>query len=84
MLELYQAEDCPYCTQVREKLMELGVSYVIHNPRTAGGDVRNEQTQDEMVTIGGDDQIPFLVDTNREETLYESETIIDYLEQHYT
>lgn len=84
MLELYQAEDCPYCTEVREEMMDLGVTYVIHNPRTAGGDVRNEQIQAEMVTIGGDDQIPFLVDTNREETLYESDAIIDYLEQHYT
>ena len=44
MLELYQAEDCPFCTEVREKLLELGVSYVIHNPRTAGGELRNEQT----------------------------------------
>lgn len=84
MLELYQAEDCPYCTEVREKMLDLGVSYVIHNPRRAGGEVRNEQTQEEMLAIGGDDQIPFLVDTNREETLYESDAIIDYLEQHYS
>ena len=84
MLALYQAEDCPFCTEVREKLLELGVSCVIHNPRTAGGELRNEQTQDELVAIGGEDQIPFLVDTNREETLYESDAINEYLDEHYT
>lgn len=83
MLELYQAEDCPFSTKVREKMLDLGISYVIHNPRRAGGDIRNEQTQDEMLAIGGEDQIPFLVDTAHEETLYESDAINDYLEEHY-
>ncbi|WP_247002720.1 glutathione S-transferase N-terminal domain-containing protein [Halosolutus gelatinilyticus] len=86
MLELYQAESCPHSTEVREKLTELGVSYVIHNPRLPGdegGDVLNEQTYRAMRDIGGEDAIPFLVDTDRETTRYESEEIIDYLETHY-
>lgn len=83
MLELYQAEDCPYSQTVREKLMELGVSYVIHNPHTAHGDVRNQQTLDELVSLGGKDQIPFLVDHNHGGTLYESDDIVDHLEEHY-
>lgn len=83
MLELYQAEGCPYCKTVRETLTELGVSYVAHNPRTASGDERNTQTHAELTTIGGEDQIPFLVDTDREVTLYESEDIVDYLNEHY-
>ncbi|WP_323174470.1 glutathione S-transferase N-terminal domain-containing protein [Natrialba sp. PRR66] len=83
MLELYQAEDCPYSGNVREKLMELGVSYVIHNPRTSGGDLRNQQTLDEMENIGGEDQIPFLVDHRRGVEIYESDDIIEYLGKHY-
>lgn len=84
MLELFQAEDCPYCQKVRTTLTELGVSYVIHNPRTATkDDTRNEQTQDELVALGGKDQLPFLVDHARGITLYESGDIIEYLEQHY-
>lgn len=83
MLELYQAEGCPYCEKVREKLTGLGVSYVVHNPRTAGGERRNEQTHEELVALGGEDQIPFLVDTDREVTLYESDDIVDHLERHY-
>ena len=86
MLELYQAEGCPYCAKVREKLTDLGVSYVVHNPRLPGdegGDVRNEQTYRELTEQGGADQIPYLVDTEPEETLYESDDIVDYLEEHY-
>lgn len=83
MLELYQAEGCPYCENVREKLTEIGQSVVLHNPRTAGGAVRNEQTHSELMSVGGEDQIPFLVDTDRNVTLYESEDIVEYLEKHY-
>ena len=86
MLELYQAEGCPYSKRVRETLTELGVSYVIHNPRLPGGqggDVLNEQVHDEMVAVGGEDSIPFLVDHARGETRYESADIVDYLEEHY-
>lgn len=86
MLELYQAEGCPYCGNVREKLTELGVSYVTHNPRLPGdegGDVCNEQTYEELTTLGGEDQIPFLVDTDRGEMVYESDAIVEYLETHY-
>ncbi|MFB6072627.1 MAG: glutathione S-transferase N-terminal domain-containing protein [Halobacterium sp.] len=86
MLELYQSEGCPYCQKVREKLSELGVSYVAHNPRLPGdegGDVTNELTHRELREVGGEDQIPFLVDTAREETVYESDDIVDYLDEHY-
>jgi glutathione S-transferase len=86
MLELYQAEGCPHCKTVRDKLTDLGASYVVHNPRLPGGeggDVLNEQTYREMTELGGQDQIPHLVDTAREETLYESDDIVEYLEAHY-
>ena len=86
MLELYQAESCPNSADVREKLTDLGVSYVIHNPRLPGdegGDVRNEQTHRSMTGIGGEDQIPFLVDTGQKTSLYGSEEIVEHLEEHY-
>jgi len=83
MLELYQAENCPYSETVRERMTDLGLSYVVHNPRRHGGEVRNEQTHDELLALGGEDQIPFLVDHRRGESLYESEDIVDYLDEHY-
>lgn len=85
MLELYQAEGCPHCAKVREKMTELGLSYITHNPRLPakdGSDICNEQTYDELLD-GGQDQVPFLVDNLRGESLYESDDIVDYLEKHY-
>ena len=84
MLELYQAEGCNYSKKVREKLAELGLSYVTHNPRSARGAVRNDQMHDQLLTFGGEDQIPFLVDHHRGVSMYESDDIIDYLEDHYS
>lgn len=83
MLELYQAEGCRYSKKVRKTMTELGVSYVIHNPRTAAGEIWNEQTHDELRTLGGQDQLPFLVDHQRGVTMYESDDIVAYLEDHY-
>ncbi|WP_144922055.1 glutathione S-transferase N-terminal domain-containing protein [Halorubrum salsamenti] len=85
MLELYQSEGCPHSAKVRETLSELGVSYVAHNPRLPGdegGDVTNEVTHEELTTAG-DDQIPYLVDTDRGVTMYESDDIVEYLEEQY-
>ena len=83
MLELYQAEDCPHSKTVRQKMLDLGVSCVIHNPRTHDGEVRNRQTYENLRELGGEDQIPFLVDTDREEALYESDDIVEYLDRYY-
>ena len=83
MLELYQAEGCPYSEKARKKLTELGISYVAHNPRTHEGETRNQQTRDELLALGDEDQIPFLVDHQRGETLYESDDIVAYLDEHY-
>lgn len=84
MLELYQAESCRYSKTVREALTDLGISYVIHNPRSASGETRNQQTHEELRELGGADQIPFLVDHQRGVTMYESDDIVDYLEEHYS
>lgn len=83
MLELYQAEGCQYSAKVRETLTNLGVSYIVHNPRSAAGETRNEQTHDHLLSLGGENQIPFLVDHQRGMTMYESDDIVDYLEDHY-
>ena len=86
MLELYQSEGCPYSERVRTRLSELGVSYVLHNPRLPGdegGGVTNRQSYDELRAVGGEDQIPFLVDSAREETRYGADDIVAYVEDHY-
>ncbi|MFC7006581.1 glutathione S-transferase N-terminal domain-containing protein [Halalkalicoccus salilacus] len=84
MLELYQAEDCPYSQDVRETMTDLGLSYVAHNPRTHEGELKNETTREAMEAIGGEDQIPFLVDTECGETIYESDEIVEHLEEYHS
>lgn len=80
-LELYQSEGCPYCAKVRETLSELGVSYIAHNPRA------NQERMDELLDLGGQDQIPFLVVRNEQgdvvESMYESDDIVDYLKHEF-
>lgn len=86
-LELYQAEGCPYCARVRNYCTRQGISLVIHNPRTAGtvftgGSVTDPSRYDELLAYGKD-QLPLLVDNQRDEVCYESDDIVAYLETHY-
>jgi glutaredoxin len=83
MLELYQAEACGHSQKVRETLTNRGVSSVGHDPRSAAGETRNEQTHNGLRTLGGQDQIPFPVDHQRGVTMYESDDIVDYLKTPY-
>lgn len=80
-LELYQFEGCPYCKKVRKKMTELGLSFTAHNPR------QNEKRMDELMELGGQDQVPFLVVRDKQgnvvESRYESDDIVAYLEEQY-
>ncbi|MDY6768836.1 MAG: glutathione S-transferase N-terminal domain-containing protein [Candidatus Nanohaloarchaea archaeon] len=81
-LELYQFEGCPFCSKVRATMTDLGLSFVAHNPR------QNEEKMEELLELGGEDQVPFLVvrdeDGDVVETLYESDDIIAYLEENFS
>jgi glutathione S-transferase len=77
MLELYDFEGCPYCRKVREVLCELDLDYLVHP--VAQGSPRRE----ELKTLGGKVQVPYLVDPNTHTRLYESDDIIDYLNERY-
>lgn len=80
-LELYQFEGCPYCSKVRQKLTELGLSFTAHNPR------QNPDRMDDLMELGGQDQVPFLVarDENGEvvESMYESDDINEWLDNQF-
>lgn len=86
-LLLYQAEGCPHCAKVRRFCTRNGISYTCHNPRTegtlfTGGTVTNRDRHAELEGYG-QDQVPLLVDTERGESLYESDDIVEYLENNY-
>ena len=60
--------------------MALGVASV--NPHTAGGTTRNQRTLEEMETLEGHDQVPFLVDSQHGVELDERDDSADHLEAH--
>jgi glutaredoxin 3 len=56
LMELYQAEWCPYCERVRMKLTELGIPYITVNVP------REKSMRNELFNISGQRGIPTLVD----------------------
>lgn len=72
MLKLYTYSYCPYCDKVRRAFKEMGVDYQeIDAERGTSG-------SEELVNLGGKQQVPFLVDEEAKVSLYESDDIIDY------
>ena len=98
LLELWSFESSPYSRLVREYLTELELPYVLHNigkeqfadmgpaamrikpgpykPRAGG-------RREKLLAQKGRVQVPYLEDPNTGVQLYESSTIIDYLESQY-
>ncbi len=68
MLELYQAEWCPYSSAVRERLTELGIDFIARQvaPRQEDRD--------------GEHEIPLLV-TEDGERLEGTDAVFEYLER---
>ena len=75
MIQLYQAEWCPFSHSVRAKLTELGVTYQAINVAAEG----QERTEVEELT--GSTAIPVLVDG--EKVVSDSSQIVSYLESKY-
>ena len=78
MLELYQKEGCPYCKKVREALTELDLDYICRN--ATGKQSRKHAL---LEKLGGKTQVPFLIDTERDVRMYESDDIVKYLKEQY-
>jgi glutathione S-transferase len=77
LLELYDFEGCPYCRKVREVLCELDLNYLVHPV------AQESPRRPELKKLGGKLQVPYLVDPNTHTRLYESDDIIDYLNERY-
>lgn len=74
LMQLYQAEWCPYCQRVRMKLTELGMTYIAVN-------VPSERAmREELFRVSGQRGIPTLVDG---EVIIsdDDDAIIAYLEE---
>lgn len=78
MLELYQLEECPYCTKVRKKLSELGIDYILRNVP------EDNDKRTYLKRLSGQDSVPTLIDSDTQRILAgDDQPIIQYLEEQY-
>lgn len=74
MLDLYVLETCPYCQKVLDYFEENKITYNKH-------DVTQLENYQKLLDLGGKAQVPFLVDDSNGTKLYESDDIIDYVNE---
>ena len=72
MLELFILESCPYCHKVMDYLDKANIKY-------RKIDISNKESEESLIKMGGKRQVPFLVDSERNIQMYESNDIIEYL-----
>ncbi len=76
MLKLYTKTGCPFCNIVLQKMADSNIAFEEKN-------ISDESNLDVLLSIGGKRQIPFLVDEERDISMYESGDIVKYLEEFY-
>lgn len=78
MLTLFYRPTCPFCQRVLQMAENLNVALDLRDIS------EDADSAAELLEIGGKSQVPFLVDTDRGESMYESSDIVDYLREHGT
>lgn len=73
---LYTRPGCPFSAKV---LLEAAVLGVELEERST----KNPQMLEELMAKGGKNQTPFLVDTERDVSMYESDAIMEYLHERF-
>lgn len=76
MLTLYVRDGCAYCTVVLHALEELGLQF-------EEKEISDDAIAQELIDIGGMQQVPFLLDSEKEIGMYESADIVEYLRKTY-
>ena len=78
MLTLYVKTGCPFCHKVLSASEDLGISFdEIKN-------IADDAVAAELIELGGKRQVPYLVDSNYQVKMYESEDINTYLRDRYS
>jgi len=76
MLTLYVKTGCPFCAKVLTKGKDMNLEFNLKNSADEG-------VVEELLSDGGKKQFPYLIDTETNIKMYESDDIIDYLEETY-
>lgn len=78
MLTLYYKESCPFSPRVIQMADNLKVDLEMK-------DVSEDSAAlDELLEKGGKEQVPFLVDSEKDVSMYETSDIIDYMRENYS
>lgn len=77
MMTLYIKTGCPYCEKVLEAAARLGLSFEEKN-------IADPAIAAELVAKGGKRQVPYLVDSEHDVSMYESDDIVDYIRERET
>ncbi len=78
MLTLYYKTTCPYCQRVLGEAEAMGVKFNLKDIMS------DDVLAQELIDKGGKRQVPYLVDEERGEAMYESGDIIEYLKANYS
>lgn len=77
-MELYQFEEGPYSTKVRTKLSEWEIDYILRNVS------QDQSQQNRLKNISGQDEVPTLIDSDRDAIIAGDEKRISlHLETYY-
>ena len=76
MINLYSLSTCPYCKKVIDFLDSNNIEYKLL-------DINEHENFNKLLKIGKKRQVPFIVDTNTGNVMYESADIIEYLSKEY-
>lgn len=76
MIELYYSQTCPYCQKVLSFFKENDIDF-------KAKDVSDPINYAELIKNGKIAQVPFLFDREKDEKMYESDIIIDYVNRNY-
>lgn len=77
MLILYMRSTCPFCQRTMQMAENLGVTLDLRDID------ESEVARAELLEKGGKEQVPYLVDTEKENAMFESSDIIEYMREHY-
>jgi glutaredoxin len=76
MLTLYIKTGCPFCVATQAKITELDLKVEEKN-------IIDDILAEELIACGGKNQVPYLIDTDRDIEMYESGDIVEYLDKFY-
>lgn len=77
MLTLYSSSSCAFCQRVLQMAENLKIDLDIKDIYA------DETARLELIEKGGEEKVPYLVDTDKNVSMYESSDIIEYIRNNY-